>query len=49
MNYSGYKITNKKTGKEVVRAKTGILFFDYKKRKMVEVPEKFFELFATKM
>lgn len=36
-----YKISNKETNKEIARAKTGIVFFDYKKKKMVEVPEKF--------
>lgn len=41
-----YKLTNKETGKEVARAKTGIVFFDYKKRKVVEVPKKFREMFG---
>ena len=36
-----YRVTNRETGKEVVRAKTGIAFFDYGKRKVVEMPEKF--------
>ncbi len=40
-----YKISNQKTGKEVIRAKTGIVFFDYKKRKITEVPAKFKILF----
>lgn len=35
-----YKITNKVSGKEVARGKTGIICFDYSKRKMVAVPEK---------
>jgi acyl-CoA thioester hydrolase len=35
-----YLITNKATGKEVARGKTGIVCFDYEKRKMVSVPEK---------
>ncbi|UCG93356.1 MAG: thioesterase family protein [candidate division WOR-3 bacterium] len=43
-----YKLTNKESGKEVARAKTGIAFFDYKKRKVVEVPRKFRELFSKK-
>ena len=38
-----YRITNKKTGYEVSRAKTGMIFFDYKKRKVVKVPERFKE------
>lgn len=41
-----YRITNKDTGKEVARVKTGIVFFDYQKRKIVEVPEKFKSIFA---
>lgn len=36
-----YKISNNDTKKEIARAKTGIMFFDYEKKKMVEVPEKF--------
>lgn len=36
-----YRVTNLKTGKEVSRAKTSIAFFDYAKRKVVEVPEGF--------
>jgi acyl-CoA thioester hydrolase len=36
-----YKISNKETNKEIARAKTGIVFFDYENKKMVEVPEKF--------
>jgi acyl-CoA thioesterase FadM len=40
-----YRITNKLTSKEVARAKTGIVFFDYKKRKVVAVPKKFNDIF----
>lgn len=36
-----YRIVNKKDGKEVARAKTGIIFFDYKNRKVMEVPSAF--------
>jgi acyl-CoA thioester hydrolase len=36
-----FKITNKETGKEIARAKTGIVFFDYQSNKLVSVPEKF--------
>jgi acyl-CoA thioesterase FadM len=39
-----FKISNKANGKEIARAKTGIAFFDYKKNKMITVPEKFVEL-----
>ncbi|MCH8981341.1 thioesterase family protein [candidate division KSB1 bacterium] len=38
-----YRLTNAKTGKEVARAKTGLIFFDYEKQKMVLMPEKFKE------
>jgi acyl-CoA thioester hydrolase len=41
-----YRVTNKETGKEIARAKTGIVFFDYRKRKIVHVPQKFRMLFA---
>jgi acyl-CoA thioesterase FadM len=40
-----YKITNRKTGREVARAKTGIVFFDYKTRRVMPVPEKFRAIF----
>jgi acyl-CoA thioester hydrolase len=40
-----YKLINKKTGKEVALAKTGIVFFDYNERKIACVPEKFKILF----
>jgi len=33
-----YRISNKATGKEVARGKTGIVCFDYAKRKMVPLP-----------
>jgi acyl-CoA thioester hydrolase len=34
-----YLITNQKTNKEVARAKTGIVCFDYEKRKVASVPD----------
>ena len=40
-----FKLSNKETGNEVARAKTGIVFFDYEHREIVEVPEKFRALF----
>ena len=40
-----FKMTNKKTCKEIVRAKTGIVFFDYNNRKVQQTPEKFKALF----
>lgn len=36
-----YQLLNKENGKEIARAKTGIVFFDYEKRKPEKVPEKF--------
>jgi YbgC/YbaW family acyl-CoA thioester hydrolase len=36
-----YRITNKETGAEVARAKTGVLIYDYEKRKVVGVPKRF--------
>ncbi|MBX2964354.1 MAG: thioesterase family protein [Cyclobacteriaceae bacterium] len=33
-----YRISNKATGKEVARGKTGIVCFDYSKRKMATMP-----------
>jgi len=34
-----YLLTNKETGKEVARGKTGIVCFDYDKRKIASVPQ----------
>ncbi|HMG88821.1 MAG TPA: thioesterase family protein [Chryseolinea sp.] len=34
-----YEVKNKSTGQEIARAKTGIVCFDYQKRKMTWVPE----------
>jgi acyl-CoA thioesterase FadM len=42
-----FRITNKTNGKEIARAKTGIAFFDYKKNKLVSVPDKFKDLIAN--
>ena len=36
-----YRLINQATGQEVARAKTHLVFFDYEKRKMRAVPEKF--------
>lgn len=36
-----YKITNKNTSKEIALAKTGIVFFNYEKRKTTAVPPEF--------
>lgn len=36
-----YRVTNKNTSKEIALAKTGIVFFNYEKRKTAPVPELF--------
>jgi acyl-CoA thioester hydrolase len=36
-----YKITEKETGREIARAKTGIVFFNYENRKVSLIPDKF--------
>ncbi len=36
-----FRLTNKGTGKEVARAKTGIAFFDRQKRRIAPLPELF--------
>ena len=36
-----YRISNKNFKKEIALAKTGIVFFDYKNKKVVDVPDKF--------
>ncbi|MGE5847984.1 MAG: acyl-CoA thioesterase [Ignavibacteria bacterium] len=38
-----YRMQNKASGKEIALAKTGILIFDYGKRKITAVPEAFVE------
>jgi acyl-CoA thioesterase FadM len=43
-----YRITNRETGKEIARVKTGVAFFDYKINKVVRVPEKFRATFVSK-
>jgi acyl-CoA thioesterase FadM len=43
-----YRLLSRETGKEVARAKTGIVFFDYNTRKVVSVPEKFKKVLGIK-
>jgi acyl-CoA thioesterase FadM len=38
-----YKLSNKETSKLIAIVKTGIVFFDYKNRKVVQVPDKFMQ------
>jgi 4-hydroxybenzoyl-CoA thioesterase len=40
-----YRISDKDSGREVVRAKTEIVFFDYETRKAMAVPQAFKTLF----
>ena len=40
-----YLITNKKTGEELARIKTGIVFYDYSAGKICAVPDKFRQAF----
>ena len=42
-----YKLSDKKNLKEIARAKTGIVFFDYKKREICRVPKKFKAIFSS--
>jgi acyl-CoA thioesterase FadM len=44
-----YGVTNKETGKGLARAKTGILFYDYEKKRILQVPKKFKSLFSSNM
>ncbi|TGN19690.1 acyl-CoA thioesterase [Leptospira idonii] len=41
-----YRLSNEKTGKEIARAKTGIVFFDYTERKPCEIPQSFLKHFT---
>ena len=38
-----YRFISKKSGKEIARIKTGIVFFDYKNRKIMKTPAQFLE------
>ncbi len=42
-----FRMTNKASGKEVARVKTGIVFFDYATRKPQPVPEEFRRVCGT--
>jgi acyl-CoA thioester hydrolase len=41
-----FRVTNKKTRKEVAYAKTGVVFFDYDERKVVNTPDVFRKKFV---
>ena len=40
-----FKVIQKNSGKEVARAKTGIVFFDYNRQKIAPVPSAFLDAF----
>lgn len=40
-----YRVTEKRSGREVARAKTGIVFFDYQQRAIHNAPQPFLDLF----
>jgi acyl-CoA thioester hydrolase len=42
-----FRISNAETGDEMVRAKTGVLFFNYREQKVAPVPEAFRKRFAA--
>lgn len=42
-----YRVTEKTSGREVARAKTGIVFFDYERRAVQGVPQGFLDLFPA--
>lgn len=42
-----YHVTNKLTTKEVARGKTGIVCFDYNKRKVATIPESLLRIITT--
>jgi len=44
-----FKISNAETGEEMIRAKTGMLFFDYRAQKVVAVPPGFREKVAAQI
>jgi 4-hydroxybenzoyl-CoA thioesterase len=41
-----YRVINKATGELIAAAKTGQVFFDYKHKKIAEIPEKFRGIFS---
>ena len=42
-----YLVTEKMSGREVAQAKTGIVFFDYPRRAIQNVPQPFLDLFLS--
>lgn len=44
-----YQVMNKASGKEVARGKTGIVCFDYDKRKIAPIPERLLSVITSKI
>jgi len=42
-----YRLVNSNKDKEIARAKTGIVFFDYKRKRIARTPEKFIKVFSN--
>jgi 4-hydroxybenzoyl-CoA thioesterase len=42
-----YRVISRETGKEVARARTGVMFFDYGKRRLVGIPKGFKAAFMS--
>jgi len=42
-----YRLSDDKTGAEIARVKTGMVFFDYRAQKVIRVPERFQGRFAA--
>jgi len=42
-----YKLTNRETGKEVARVKTGMAFYDYDEGKLVKASQRFSSVFCV--
>lgn len=40
-----YRLSDSESGKEIARVRTGVLFFDYDARRVVQVPERFRQAF----
>ena len=38
-----YRLSDKESGNEIARVKTGLVFYDYRNRKIARIPEKFIE------
>jgi 4-hydroxybenzoyl-CoA thioesterase len=36
-----YRMTEEQSGREIARVKTGLAFFDYAKKKIAKMPERF--------